>query len=433
MKDDPNTKLFPKHFLWGASTSSHQTEGGTLNQWTVWELAHAAELAKHAQKRLASPIYHHVADLPIWQEIKREAADPNNYVSGHGIDHYRRYKEDFDLIKDLNLNAFRFSVEWSRIEPVEGEWDQKAIDHYHDYIAELKRRGIIPMMNLWHWSMPVWFTDKGGLKKRRNLKYFYRFVQKIADEYGADLKYIVTLNEPNVYTTLSYLTGEWPPQEKSLVSFIRVYWNLTRVHRRSYRILKYRHPHLQVGIAAQLANIASKRPHNLFDVIQTEWMRYFWNWWFIRRMRREQDFVGFNYYFTDYYRFGKFDGPADPPLPYSDLGWYMEPEGLYPLLLRVWDHYKKPIIITENGLADRHDNYRQWWLEQTILAMEKALGEGVDLQGYFHWSLLDNFEWSTGWWPKFGLIAVDREHGMKRTVRPSAKWFAEKIKVIQGR
>ncbi len=423
----PKAKLFPKNFLWGASSSSHQVEGGTVNDWSVWELAHASDLAKHAQARLSSAVYHHLTTLPIWEEIKDQAADPKNYVSGQGVDHYRRYKEDFDLAASLNLNALRFSLEWSRIEPVEGQWNQEAIDHYHDYIAELKKRGITPMLNIWHWTMPIWFTEKGGLKKRRNLKYFYRFVQKIADEYAHEVKYIITLNEPNVYTTLSYLTGEWPPQEKSGISFIRVYWNLTRVHRHSYRILKKANPRLLVGIAAQLANIASKRPHNLMDILETEWMRYLWNWWFIRRMRKEQDFVGFNYYFTDYYRFGKFDGPADPPLPYSDLGWYMEPDGLYPLLLRVWDHYKIPIIITENGLADQNDTYRQWWLEQTILAMEKAIGEGVDLRGYFHWSLLDNFEWSTGWWPKFGLISVDREHGMTRTVRPSAKWLAQQI------
>lgn len=432
MAQGSDTKKFPKNFLWGGSTSSHQVEGGTLNQWSVWELEHASELAKNAHVRLSSPVYHHLTKQPLWEEIKKEATNPANYVSGRGVDHYNRYKEDFGLLQEIGLNSLRFSIEWSRLEPAESQWDQAAIQHYHEYIDDLNRRGIVPMLNLWHWSMPIWFTDKGGLKKRRNLKHFYSFVQKVADEYGHKVKYVITLNEPNVYTTLSYLLGEWPPQEKSLISFLRVYWNLTRLHRQSYRILKKANPKLQIGIAAQLANIASKRPHNLLDVIETEGMRYFWNWWFLSRMRKEQDFVGFNYYFTDYYRFGKFDGPSDPPLPYSDLGWYMEPEGLYPLLLRVWDHYKLPIIITENGLADRHDKYRQWWLEHTILSMQKAIGEGVDLRGYYHWSLLDNFEWSTGWWPKFGLISVDRAHGMKRTIRPSAKWFGVQIKQLSN-
>lgn len=425
--DKQKKNLFPKDFMWGASTSSHQVEGGTVNQWSVWELAHATDLAKHAEKRLGAPVYHHLTKRPLWEEIKDEATDPNNYVSGRGIDHYNRYKEDFDLLQEIGLNSFRFSIEWSRIEPKEGEWNQEAIDHYHEYIDELKRRGITPLLNIWHWTMPVWFTDQGGLTKRRNLKHFYRFVQKLGEEYGHKVRYIVTLNEPNVYTALSHLQGEWPPQEKSILSAMRVYWNLVSVHKQSYKILKRINPRLQIGIAAQLANIASKRPHNFFDVVLTEFMRYVWNWWFLNRIRKQQDFVGFNYYFTDYYRFGKLDGPADPTLPYSDLGWYMEPEGLYPLLLRVWDHYKKPIIITENGLADRRDKYRQWWLEETIMAMQKALGEGVELRGYFHWSLLDNFEWSTGWWPKFGLIEVDRQNGMKRTIRPSARWLTRKV------
>ncbi len=154
-------------------------------------------------------------------------------------------------------------------------------------------------------------------------------------------------------------------------------------------------------------------------------MRYAWNWFFLRRIRRQQDFVGFNYYYTDYYKNWRRE---DPRVPVNDLGWYMEPEGLYPLLLRAWEHYHKPIFVTENGLADMHDKHRQWWLEESMLAMERAISEGVDVRGYFHWSLLDNFEWKYGWWPKFGLVEVDRRNGMKRSIRPSALWWAEQIK-----
>ncbi len=170
----------------------------------------------------------------------------------------------------------------------------------------------------------------------------------------------------------------------------------------------------------------------LLNEVSTKYIFYFWNWWFFRRVRKEMDFIGFNYYFTDYYRVDHGVKPVDPKVPLNDLGWYMEPEGLYPLLMRIAARYKKPIYITESGVADRHDDYRQWWIEETIVAMERALSEGVDLRGYFHWSLLDNFEWAYGWWPKFGLVEVDREHGMKRTIRPSAKWYAESIRQIQS-
>jgi beta-glucosidase len=408
---------FPKDFMWGASTSAHQVEGGNHNQWTVWELAHAAQLAKTAQDR-----YGH---LPNWEEIRPQATNPNNYVSGRAINHYELYEEDFKLLKRLNLNTFRFGVEWSRLEPEEGVWNEEAVGHYKDYITKLREMGIEPVINLWHWTAPIWFIDKGGFEKAGNLVYFDRFVKKISDEYGHLLRYVITLNEPNNYISFGYLIGSWPPGQKNLVKAVWTYRNLARTHRRAYTILKRHHPEIQVGIAAQLANIQAKRPHNFFDEMSTKIMRYVWNWWFLRRIRKQQDFVGFNYYFSDYYT-GLFKR-HNPKTPLNDMGWYMEPEGLYPLLLRIWSRYKKPIIITENGVADAKDEYRRWWIEESIVAMQRAISEGVKIKGYFHWSLLDNFEWADGFWPKFGLVSVDREHGMKRAIRPSAKWFADRI------
>lgn len=417
---DKQKKLFPEDFLWGASTASHQVEGGTVNQWSQWELAHASELAKNAEKRFGH--------LSIWPEIKKQASRPENYVSGNGVDHLNRYEEDFDLVKQLNLNSFRFGIEWSRLEPEEGAWDEKAVEHYRQYIKELRKRRIEPVLNIWHWTLPAWFAEKGGFKKRSNLMYFDRFVQKIASEYSEHLKFIITLNEPNVYVSFGYLTGEWPPQEKKPLTALFTYRNLVRAHKNAYKILKRKKPSLQIGVATQLANIQAKRPHNLIDEAATKIMRYGWNWWFLKRIKRQQDFIGFNYYFSDYYQLFKRNNPE---VPLNDLGWYMEPEGLYPLLLRARAHFKKPIMVTESGVADRHDKYRQWWIQEQIIAMERAMSEGVEVRGYFHWSLLDNFEWSSGWWPKFGLVEVNRENGMKRSVRPSAKWFAEKIKDLQ--
>lgn len=429
-------RIFPKDFYWGASTASHQVEGGTVNQWSVWELAHAKQLANTAEQRLS-------AFLPNWDQIKKQAQNPSNYVSGKGVDHYNLYKEDFDIAKKLNLNSFRFGIEWSRLEPEEGKWDEKEIEHYRQYIAELKERNIEPFLNVWHWTMPVWFDELGGFTKRKNLKYFYRFVQKIADEYGSELKYIISLNEPNVFTIFGYMTGEWPPQQHSFFSAFSVYRNLVKAHKKSYKIFKKTSPHLQIGIAQQLGNIQAKRPHNFFDQTATKIMRYSWNWWFLNRIRKYQDFVGFNYYFTDYYRglvFKKSNNYLQPrtqvlPLtqrenpkaPLNDVGDYMEPEGLYPLLVRTWARYHKPIFITENGVPDANDQYRQWWLQESIIAMERAVSEGVDIMGYFHWSLLDNFEWAFGWWPKYGLVEVDRKNNMKRKIRASGHWYAKFI------
>src|SRR5262249_23880284 len=133
--------------------------------------------------------------LPNWQSVKKEASDPENYVSGKGVDHYNRYEEDFEIAKKLNMNSFRFGIEWARLEPVEGQWDEEAIEHYRRYIRTLKKSGLEPLPNLWHWTIPTWFEDKGGFKKRANIKYFERFVHKVAHEYADEFTYIITLNE----------------------------------------------------------------------------------------------------------------------------------------------------------------------------------------------------------------------------------------------
>lgn len=421
MKEEKNAEIFPKHFFWGTSTSAHQVEGGNHNQWTVWELENASRLAQTAHLRLSW--------LPSWETIKDQAEEPSNYISGEGVAHNKLYKEDFDLLKELNMNAFRFSVEWSRLEPEEGKWDESVIEYYKGYIHELRKRKIEPFLNLWHWTLPVWFAEKGGFEKKENIKYFDRFVSKVAKELMGEVEYVFTLNEPSNFASFGYLLGEWPPQQKNLYKFAKVYWNLAKTHNRAYKIIKKQKPSAQVGVAAILANIQAKHPHNFFDQMSTKIMRYAWNWWFLNRIKRNMDFIGMNYYFSDYYTgLGKRENPK---VPVSDLGWYAEPEGLYPIMLRTWSRFKKPIFISESGIADQDDQQRTWWIEENIVAMERALSEGVDLRGYFYWSLLDNFEWSYGWWPKFGLVEVDRENGMKRKIRPSAKWFRDWLEKLK--
>jgi len=414
-------KIFPDDFLWGASTSGHQVEGGLYDQWTVWELAHAKEQANTAKDRYKN--------LENWEKIKARAEDPDNYVSGKGVDHFHRYKEDFDILKGLGLNAFRFGIEWSRLEPEEGVWNKEAFDHYVNYIGELKARGIEPVLNIWHWTMPVWFTDKGAFEKSGNIGYFLRFVDKVIQELGEDIKYVITLNEPNVYTTMSYITGEWPPQgKKNIFKALWVYRNLMKTHKFSYGLIKKANPELQVGIAQNMAHSLPKPANSLLSKIVARSADYAWNWWFINRIKRKQDFVGFNFYNTHHYEGIK---QTHPKSPNNDLGWYMEPNNVGEVATKAWIRYHKPVIVTENGLADEDDEYRQWWLKESMLSLIKARQAGVDLIGYLHWSLLDNFEWHHGWWPKFGLVAVDRENGMKRTVRPSAKWWAKQLETLR--
>jgi beta-glucosidase len=405
-------QLFPRNFLWGASTAAHQVEGNMHNQWSEWERANASRLADTFSKRFAW--------LPNVSEIETAGKDPENYISGRGVDHYDHYKADFAILTQLHMNAFRFSIEWSRIEPTEGVWDEQAVAHYHAYISELKRLDIEPVLTLWHWTMPVWFTNKGG---------FDRFVRKIAEEFGSELHYVITLNEPNVYTVFGYGTGEWPPAIKNPIRALSVYRHLVLAHRRAYVILKHEHPMLQVGVAMAMSAELSSGMHDVVGNAVARITSYVWNYWFVDRIGKKQDFVGVNYYATNHHRGLKRYTPATS-IPKNDMGWDMEPRQLEHVLRAAWLRYGKPIIITENGLADAKDAHRTWWLQETIVAMQRALEHGVDLRGYMHWSLLDNFEWAYGWWPKFGLVAVDRET-MRRTIRQSAHAFAAEIKRLR--
>lgn len=419
MKKIKNTKQLPSNFLWGASTSGHQVEGHLVDQWSAWEKKTANNAASSASRRLGK--------LPSWTYVRKSAEDPKNYISGEGVGHETRYQDDFDILRSLNLNAYRFSIEWSRIEPREGQWDDSAITHYRKYIAELKKRGIEPFPNLWHWTHPLWFEKKGGFTKKKNIKYFERFVRKVNQELFEGITYVVTINEANNFATLGYITAIWPPGKKNPLLGVKVMRNLVRAHKRSYAALKEDRPQLRVGVAHNVTANVPQNPHNVFHVAMSKLSDYFWDVWFYSRIQNYQDYVGANFYMTNYWRFLTFKNPS---APVNDLGWYMEPATVGYVVRRLWTQHKKPIIITENGVADQHDQYRKWWLDQTINALLEARDDGVEIIGYFHWSLLDNFEWAEGYWPRFGLVEVNRQDNMKRTIRPSAKWLAARIKQV---
>lgn len=410
---------FPKRFFWGAATSSHQVEGNTHNNWTVWELENAKSLAKQAEYR--------ISHLPIWPEIREAATQPQNYVSGRAVDHYNRYELDFDIVQKLNLNAFRFSIEWSRIEPEEGRWDAAEIQHYREYILALKKRGIEPMMTLFHWTMPVWFTEKGGFEKASNVKYFVRFAEKVLLELGKDLRYITTINEPDTVATHGYYTQDHPPQKRSILKMIWVYRNMLLAHKRVYKLAhrisrKYKvgftksYAWLRPGDDRRLTRLALRVDFAIRDDIPL---------WYVGK---KADFIGANYYFSDEHVGIKIKHDGGP---HNDLGWEMRPDDLEEVLVRLARH-KKPIFITESGVADMNDAYRQWWIAHSLTAINGAMHRGADVVGYLHWSLLDNFEWAYGRWPRFGLVAIDYEQNLKRTVRKSGLWYGKVVKKMRG-
>lgn len=413
--------LFPKHFLWGASTSAHQVEGGTYNNWSVWELENAKSLAHAAPYKLK--------DLPVWPAIKPEASDPNNYVSGRSTDHYKRYELDFDIATRLNLNAFRFSIEWSRIEPQEGQWNDQEIEHYRQYIAALKKRGLEPVVTLFHWTEPIWFSERGGFERSRNIKYFVRFCEKILIELGAELRYITTINEPDTMVVCGYLTLFHPPQKHSYFKAFWVYRNLLKAHKEVYAKGKKISRRFKIGFTKSYAwlRVGDNRRITRFAV------------WLDFRLRDDlvldyvgtkTDFIGLNYYFSDRYKGLRIKNTSENV---SDIGWERRPEDLGPVLKRLHRRRKKmPILITESGVADRDDVYRQEWITKSLLAIHGAMKEGAIIWGYLHWAMMDNFEWSYGSWPRFGLVAIDYKNNCKRTVRPSAVWYGKAIAKLRG-
>jgi len=403
---------FPKRFLWGVSTSAHQIEGGNHNQWSLWESENAKANAAQGKAQ-----YH---DLDVYDDIEKEIRDPENYVSGVAADHYNRYESDFDLVKKMQLNAFRFSVEWSRIEPNEGAWNAEAIEHYKQYVAALKKRGIEPMMTLFHFTLPAWFAEKGGFEKRANVKYFLRFAEKIVDEVGKDIRFIITINEPALYAIESYRDGNWPPEIQDKRVAFKVLNNLIYAHNQTAKKIHSMNRRYKVAIAKN-SSYVYPGDDALLSRASAATLQYLKDDYVLQRVRKTSDFIGLNYYFSDRV-YGNRVHNDDHNL--SDMGWDVQPESIEYVLERLDKKYNMPIIVTENGIAAANDEKRKEWLAQTMAALHRALEHGVKLQGYFHWSLVDNFEWAHGHWPQFGLVAVDPKT-MSRKPKSSAVWFAK--------
>ncbi len=388
---------FPAGFLWGAATSSHQVEGGNHNDWSEWE---------KSEKRIAG--------LTSKGLIDKYGLD--NFISGKACDHYNRYKEDFKLAKDLGHNAHRFSIEWSRIEPAEGQFDEKEIAHYQDAVKTLRDLGLEPFVTIWHWTLPLWLCDMGGWTNEKTADYFARYAEMMVKALPG-VKFWMTLNEPEIYAFNSYLRGIWPPQARNPFTYFKVLKNLAQGHNKAYPLIKAASPEAQVGIAKH--NVWFEPANkSLINRLLAKMADYLWNDYFLNLIDEFQDFIGLNHYFHNRVDFG-FNKNANEKV--SDMGWELYPESIYHSL-RDLVKYNKPIYITENGLADAKDENRAWFIEETLKHVQHGLEEGIDVRGYFHWSLLDNFEWDKGFWPRFGLIEVDYKT-MERKIRPSANAY----------
>ncbi len=384
--------------MWGAGSSAHQVEGNNHNDWTEWEKLGRVERKEH---------------------------------SGLAAGHYDRYKDDFALAKKLGHTAHRFSIEWSRVEPRPGYFDPAVIAHYREVLLELRRLGIEPLVTLWHFTNPIWVAKNGGWRNHQTVDLFGRYVMAVVRELGDLVSYWITINEPTVYSTASHLLGYWPPQQKNPLAAWGVIRNFVEAHRLGYKIIHRHFPNAKVGVANNLSDFLPSRKENIADKILSNISQYWHNQWWLDQTYLTQDFIGLNYYFHHplKFQFSNLQNLLRPQSsgdkPVSDLGWEIFPSGLGNVLTFL-KKYQRPIIITENGLADATDAKRAKFIREHVIQIQQALNQGIRVQGYLYWSLTDNFEWREGFKPRFGLIEIDY-HTQKRTIRPSAYTFREMI------
>lgn len=397
-------------FYFGAATSAHQIEGNNLNNWSEWEKKNATRLASLAQGN------------PELINVHPGAGNPENYISGKACNSYELFNEDIKALESLGCNAYRFSIEWSRIEPEEGRFDSSAILKYREIILAAKAAGLEPFITLHHFTLPLWVEKMGGVTSHRFPSFFARFAEKIGKEFSYQLKYISPINEPEILALNGYYRGIWPPAKKNFLKFRKARKNLIRAHILAFQKLKKVNPNFLVGPVCNLSYFESAG--GLWNSLLKLLGLRFWNFYFLERVKKYSDFFGINYYFHNRVS-GGFNKNINECI--SDMGWELYPQGIENVVTETYSRYKLPIFITENGLADASDKKRGWFIEETFAALSRARKSGVDLRGYFHWSLLDNFEWDKGFWPRFGLFKVDFET-FERTPRGSSKVYVEKIK-----
>jgi len=381
---------FPKGFIWGTATASHQIEGNNKNNdWWHWE---------------------------------NNKTDNRKYPlesSDVACDSYNRYEVDFDYAKAAFNNGIRLSIEWSRIEPTPGYFDPKEITHYRKVLKAAKDRGLKTFVTLHHFTNPKWFSDKKSWLNSKSPSMFSKYAYKCAKEFDDLIDYYTTINEPQVVSLVAYVLGIWPPEKKNIISSFFVQINLMRAHKMAYKEMR-KVTSKPIGIVKNVNWFETKDKANILDKIVARFLYFLNSGFYIRPLKKYLDFIGLNYYFTN-----RIEGLKRKNLDdvVSDLNWWINPKGLENILVDL-KKYKLPIYITENGLADSKDKQRSEFIKDMLTSAWNSIQSGTDLRGYFHWTLIDNFEWHHGFWPRFGLIEIDRRNDLKRIPRKSFYYYA---------
>lgn len=383
---------FPEGFIWGTASSAHQTEGNDVNcDWWEWEKS------KEEEKR----------QFPLDK-------------SGVACDFYNRYEDDFELCKMLNNNGVRISLAWNRIEPAQGKFSKEEIEHYRRVLRQAKAKGLKVFLTLQHFTLPVWFSALGGWANLKSPKIFADFAKRCAKEYEGLVDVYFTINEPQVYALMAYTNGTWPPNKKNFLLSLLVQINLMRAHAMAYKQMKA----ISKTPVGLVKNIVWYEAHptegSILDKLAVKILFYLNCDFFLNPIKRYLDTIGLNYYFTTRFKNLRIKNLDDV---ISDLGWWVNPAGLENILMHL-KKYSLPIYITENGIADSGDRLRERFIYDMLMSCYIAISKGVDLQGYFYWSLTDNYEWHQGYWPKFGLVEIDYQNNNVRKPRKSFYYYA---------
>ena len=397
---------FPEGFYWGAATASYQVEGGI--------------------------------DNCDWAEAARQGRVP---VCGRACDHYNRYEADFDLAATLGHTAHRLSIEWARIEPEEGQFDMEEVAHYKAVLQALKDRNIKPFVTIWHFTLPQWFAESGGFERPDSPELFARYAQFIVLQLHELCDHFSTMNEPNVYGSNGWLRGSWPPFKRfsltdmvsitnsgndfedkaqkgirNLFTYRTVMKNLARSHNAAYTLIKQVSPQTEVSVVKHVIVFAGNR--NPLNKLKAAIANYSWTSVFMNRTHSHCDSIGLNYYF--YTQFGD-----TREWKKTDMDWNFAPEHIYDAL-KMLSVYKKPLFVSEAGLADHDDSDRAEYITRQIEGVRQALADGIDVRGHLYWSLMDNYEWALGFEKQFGLIKIHYDT-LEREIRPSAQVYKELI------
>lgn len=422
-------KKFEKGFLLGAATAAHQVEGNNTNS-DYW----AQELMPHTS-----------------------FTEP----SGLTCDHYNRYEEDIHMLADAGLNAYRFSIEWARIEPEEGRFDPAEIEHYHKVIACCKAHGVEPIVTLMHFTSPKWLICKGGWEAETTVEYFKRYSTYVAQQLGSELNYICTINEANMGLQLATITRRYrlmaeqaAKQAKSAEGSVQVGMNfekmmenmkfaamenaqvfgtpkpkifvsertpegdllIMRAHAAARDAIKAVCPQIKVGLTLSLHDLQVQPGGE--EAAAAAWKEEFTHYlpYII-----EDDFLGVqNYTRTLYGAQGQMPVPKDAELTQMNYEFY--PAALENVIRRVAKDFKGDLMVTENGVATADDTRRVAFIRQALQGVQNCVEDGIPVKGYCYWSLMDNFEWQKGWAMQFGLMAVDRKT-LDRTAKPSLAYL----------